>query len=89
MRQSSCGTLNLPVKWACDRCKPSIEKAKITNQQNKLIKSCIKPWDEKFKNHRESSKAQRYEDIHQHLETVWTSSFIDEDNNATVISKDI
>lgn len=89
MRQSSCGTLNLPVKWACDRCKPSIEKAKITNQQNKLIKSCIKPWDEKFKNHRESSKAQRYEDIHQHLETVWTESFIDEDNNATVISKDI
>ena len=86
MRQSSCGTLNLPVKWACDRCKPSIEKAKITNKQNKLIRSCIKPWDEKFKNHREASKAQRSKDIHQHLENVWIESFIDEDNNATVTS---
>jgi len=52
-KNSSCGTLGLPLRLACRFCKPSILKALQKGNSPPCIKKCLSPFKEKWKTHRE------------------------------------
>ena len=66
-RNSTCGSLRIPSHLACDKCKDSIERSEINGSEPRLIKRCLKPWDDKWSSHRENGKVQHYENVCKHL----------------------
>ena len=55
-RYSTCGSLSLPVQFACDKCKVSIENALRKNLKAKKIKRCDQSWDIKWRKHQLKDK---------------------------------
>ena len=75
-RSSTCGPLDLPIELACRFCKSSIAKSKITGKPAHIIKKCIRPFDEKWANHREQLKV----DLHIAVLQYLTHTFGDDIN---------
>ena len=66
-RRAGCGTVGLPVELACEKCKYNISQSTIKGRPPKLLKKCTKPWDEKWKTHREEQKVQMYHKVKDYL----------------------
>ena len=66
-RMSSCGTIGLPSELACVRCKPSIEKATLSNKKPRYIKTCRKPFDNKFNDTKWHGKKKEFEKINEYI----------------------
>ena len=62
-RGSTCGTLKLPYKLACMFCKPSIFKYEVNGEKPRRIAKCIRPFDDKWKDHRLHDKVDIYDSI--------------------------
>ena len=69
-RNTTCGSLNLPVNLACQYCKPTITKALSKGIVPKIIKKCNEPFASKWSSHRELNKVRLYHDIHDYLGNV-------------------
>mgnify|MGYP003321216558 FL=1 len=69
-RNTTCGSLKLPVILACEYCKPSIIKALSKGIAPKIIKKCRQPFASKWSRHRELTKVRLYKDIHNYLGNV-------------------
>ena len=76
-RNSSCGSLCLPVDLACVFCKPTINRYILTGNPPKKIKKCIRPFDMKWKNHREQSKVDICNRIHNYINNDTKENTID------------
>ena len=76
-RRSTCGTLRLPYKLACIFCKPSILKAETSGKTPRRIAKCMRPFDEKWKDHRLHDKVDSYHSTIEFLKDVSTN--LDED----------
>ena len=66
-RNTTCGSLNLPVNLACQYCKPTITKALSKGIAPKKIRKCNQPFALKWSSHRELTKVRLYHDIHNYL----------------------
>ena len=86
-RNSSCGSLCLPVDLACVFCKPTINRYILTGNPPKKIKKCIRPFDMKWKNHREQSKVDICNRIHNYINNDTKENTID--HTATDLSIDM
>ena len=69
VRSSTCGSLLLPVELACEKCKNNIQLAMLKNKNPRKIKKCIRPWDIKWKNHREINKVKQFNKVWHYLDT--------------------
>ena len=66
-RNSTCRSLKLPTTLACANCKPSLERILLGNTVRSKFKSYLRPWSEKWGNHRVIGYVQLHNQIHEYL----------------------
>ena len=68
LQGSTCGTLNIHLDYACDKCFPSIEKQLVTGKINKQkITSCERMWDDKWTKSRFKSMRIKHFEVNDYL----------------------
>ena len=80
-RGSTCGTIGLPEYLACSYCKASICKAIQYRRKPPPIKKCLKPFTDKWADHREKSKVELYNNIQEFLGCIATNDDMSTVNN--------
>lgn len=66
-RNSTCGSIGLPVDLACERCKVSISRAFKNGVQTKKVKRCTQPWVSKWGTHREIRFVRHFNEVQNFL----------------------
>ena len=73
-RSSTCGSLKLPHRLACMFCKPSLLKYEVNGKIPRRIKRCIRPFDDKWKDHRLHDKVDLYHSIIDYVTNIEDST---------------